>query len=91
MGTEVTMSICRYCKQPMNPGGGCTAVGYSDSLDGSNMVEVIKNTEQICHDCNAGPGKAHHPGCDWERCRRCGGQAIGCDCNLPHVITETLV
>lgn len=34
-----------------------------------------------CHDCGCPDGTLHHPGCDNERCPRCGGQAIGCSCN----------
>src|SRR5678815_2525340 len=33
-----------------------------------------------CHDCGAKPGELHSPGCDTERCPRCGGQLISCDC-----------
>lgn len=33
-----------------------------------------------CGDCNAAPGDFHIPGCDVERCARCGGQSISCDC-----------
>jgi hypothetical protein len=35
-----------------------------------------------CGDCNCAPGRFHHAGCDVERCPRCGGQALGCDCHL---------
>ncbi len=34
----------------------------------------------VCHDCGAMPGELHVPTCCWERCPRCGGQAISCDC-----------
>jgi len=36
--------------------------------------------EHVCHDCGTKEGRLHIPGCDMERCPRCGGQLISCDC-----------
>jgi hypothetical protein len=47
----------------------------------------IKHGEEIrlgpagaCRDCAVLRGQYHVPGCDKERCPRCQGQAIGCEC-----------
>jgi len=33
-----------------------------------------------CPGCAVAPGEFHEPGCDVERCPRCKGQMISCDC-----------
>jgi ribosomal protein L7/L12 len=37
---------------------------------------------KCCHDCYVNHGEFHVFGCDVERCPKCGGQQIGCDCNV---------
>lgn len=37
--------------------------------------------EAPCHDCSVVPGQLHAYGCDSERCPRCSGQLLSCDCD----------
>lgn len=36
--------------------------------------------DRRCHDCAVAPGQYHAFGCDWERCPRCLGQLLSCEC-----------
>lgn len=38
-----------------------------------------------CGGCGASVGALHSSGCDVERCPRCGGQSISCDCIYEYV------
>lgn len=35
-----------------------------------------------CPDCRVASGGYHHPGCNMERCPRCGLQLISCSCDV---------
>jgi len=38
-------------------------------------------SDKPCHDCGVVEGQFHVPGCDWEQCPSCKGQALSCDCD----------
>jgi hypothetical protein len=39
-----------------------------------------------CHDCNVKVGGVHHEGCDMERCPKCGGQLLSCECDIVKLV-----
>ena len=43
-----------------------------------------------CGDCGSTPGHLHHPGCDMERCPRCGGQLLGCECGGDNYLSDLI-
>lgn len=84
MASTVTHGTCEDCKRVMDPGVGCTLTHVTRTEKGKLVKRIFVGEigdwaeEGNCHDCNAGPGKPHHPGCDNERCPECGGQMLGC-------------
>ena len=48
---------------------------------GAETVDWGAASGRNCHDCNCPPGSFHHARCDVERCPRCGGQVIYCECD----------
>lgn len=85
-----TWATCDACRREMAPGGGCTV--KREVLVGGEVADRVPFGSERrfgddplpaadrCPDCNVAPGRMHHPGCDWEECPRCGGQALGCEC-----------
>lgn len=81
------MAECSFCKQDMIEADGCRpsvillkGKRYRKVLFGESDRDQPITPEARCHDCGAKPNNFHHPGCDWERCPICGGQAIACGC-----------
>ena len=72
-------AICRFCNKDMEVATSCVKVPIKglDPLPWQGL--------EPCPDCNTKQGGYHHPGCDTERCPGCGGQAIGCICDVPWV------
>lgn len=73
------MAKCNWCHKDMLKVDGCSK-NREVEFPGGSKLPSIPYIGGKCHDCNAGDGKYHHPGCDMERCPKCGGQLISCGC-----------
>lgn len=73
------MAICSHCNQEMTKGMSCTPP-TPVVIGGQSFDPVPNRSGSPCHDCRTPAGGLHHPGCDDERCPKCGGQLISCGC-----------
>ena len=77
------MARCDLCGEEMREVSGCSAnrvIKYPDGSKLSSVPFIGEESSKRCHDCNVEFGGYHHPGCDREKCPRCGGQLISCGC-----------
>ena len=78
------MSKCWDCDKEMMKAKACDKKFATIEIDGKEYQRDTHyfDVNKRCHDCNIvnQDGNLHHYGCDMERCPKCGGQLISCDC-----------
>lgn len=77
------MAVCDICLQEMTSDKAVSCkqkVVYPDGVVLDPIPYDSYDGIARCADCNVVPGGLHHPGCDNEKCPRCGGQLITCGC-----------
>lgn len=81
------MAKCK-CGIEMKTGKGCKYQMIRINGEFYERIPFGKEKENWgkgkCHDCYVTEGGIHHIGCDVERCPKCGGQLIGCDCSTEY-------
>jgi hypothetical protein len=78
------MAKCTWCNKEMGDDSIVSCEGNSivKFPDGGSLSAIPYEVDdgERCFDCNVARGGFHHPGCDQERCPKCGGQLISCGC-----------
>lgn len=83
------MAICKICGKEMTTADGCVKIVF-EYKDGKKLNAIKFGDEEDdwagdskrCYDCGTTKGHYHHDGCDVQRCPRCSGQVISCDCQM---------
>ncbi len=84
------MAVCKCCHQEMtDPKTVSCCDFFLIRIKGVDFKPILYGSEhsadefpgkERCRDCSVKKGHAHHPGCDWEECPKCGGQELSCAC-----------
>jgi hypothetical protein len=82
------MAVCMYCQQEMMTATSCTVDAFH--MNGRRFELASFGSEEgmwrfkssTCADCGVKWGGRHHPGCDIQRCPRCGRQLMTCGCRF---------
>jgi|ETNvirnome_2_300_1030623.scaffolds.fasta_scaffold00142_27 major membrane immunogen (membrane-anchored lipoprotein) len=83
------MAICQDCEKDMSSKHTKSCKLNIIFIDGKWYKRNTKYFDdgKRCHDCNIEnkDGNVHHWNCDIERCPKCDGQLIMCDCDIEYV------
>lgn len=76
------MVKCKDCNKEMRKVKTCTFQAIQINKEIYERDNKHFDVNKKCHDCNIEnkKGNYHHFGCDVERCPRCKGQLISCNC-----------
>jgi len=74
------LKVCGFCGMPFEQQTGC--IDGDVFIAGKKYDRILNAEIGPCPDCGASLGFFHHKGCDMERCPKCKGQLIGCDCDV---------
>jgi hypothetical protein len=70
------MAVCDCCGLAMGTAYSC--LPDKDAIPYGAEQRFGVEPPLRCHDCGVMRAGVHHPGCDVEECRDCGGQLISC-------------
>jgi len=94
-GNRVTLkkkagAVCKECGKDMMDPTAKSCTYPKIKIDGEiyNRDTEYFDVNERCHDCNIvnKKGNIHHFGCDIERCPKCNGQIISCECKKEFLI-----
>ncbi len=87
--------ICEICGEERLDPKTVTCTGNDGVVlfpDGTKLFVSLFHLNEPsgrCRDCGIKHGGCHHPGCDVERCPKCGRQLITCGCLGPKEVQSS--